>query len=415
MTNVRDLKYVNDEKTYKYFKEHSSGGDITVDDSMSSTSTNPVQNKVITEAVASKTVSIEQQNPPVEGCSATYILSQGDEQLSPKINIPESGGGGGTVVVDDELSTQSTNPVQNKVITNALNSKADSSSLDVLDRKKIDKSSIIDDLGSESSTEVLSARQGKVLDGKIENKENLSNKVTSWSDTASDMKYPSEKLVKDEFTSSDITLEQQATPETGCLATYVIKKGGVALSPKINISEGSVAVDDNTIEKRNGVIRVKSDGVGTQHLKSHCVTSDIIQDGAVDTSELANASVTADKLANNSVTTGKLADNTVTTGKLVDSCVNSDKLADSSVTTGKLVDSCVTTDKINGSAVTTDKLNDGCVNTVKMADNSVTYAKLDANLIADNLTTDDSTKLLSAKQGKILYDLISGIEEDMLL
>lgn len=35
--------------------------------------------------------------------------------------------------------------------------------------------------------------------------------------------------------------------------------------------------------------------------------------------------------------------------------------------------------------------------------------------IADNLTTDDSTKALSAKQGKVLKDLIGNIEEDMLL
>lgn len=35
--------------------------------------------------------------------------------------------------------------------------------------------------------------------------------------------------------------------------------------------------------------------------------------------------------------------------------------------------------------------------------------------IVDNLTTNDSTRALSAKQGKILKDLIDGIEEDMVL
>ena len=34
--------------------------------------------------------------------------------------------------------------------------------------------------------------------------------------------------------------------------------------------------------------------------------------------------------------------------------------------------------------------------------------------IVDNLTTNDNTKVLSAKQGKVLYDLIAGIENDML-
>ena len=41
--------------------------------------------------------------------------------------------------------------------------------------------------------------------------------------------------------------------------------------------------------------------------------------------------------------------------------------------------------------------------------------KLYTSDIIDNLTSEDSTKPLSAKQGKILNDLIGNIEEDMLL
>ena len=41
--------------------------------------------------------------------------------------------------------------------------------------------------------------------------------------------------------------------------------------------------------------------------------------------------------------------------------------------------------------------------------------KVNTSDIVDNCTTNDATKVLSAKQGKLLYDLISGIEEDMLL
>lgn len=47
-----------------------------------------------------------------------YYLKQISENIS-------GGGGGGDITVDSELSTTSKNPVQNKVITNALNSKAD--------------------------------------------------------------------------------------------------------------------------------------------------------------------------------------------------------------------------------------------------------------------------------------------------
>ena len=41
--------------------------------------------------------------------------------------------------------------------------------------------------------------------------------------------------------------------------------------------------------------------------------------------------------------------------------------------------------------------------------------KLYTSDIIDNLTSEDSSKPLSAKQGKILNDLIGNIEEDMLL
>ena len=39
--------------------------------------------------------------------------------------VEEHGGGGGTITVDDHLSLTSTNPVQNKVMTAAINDKAD--------------------------------------------------------------------------------------------------------------------------------------------------------------------------------------------------------------------------------------------------------------------------------------------------
>lgn len=39
--------------------------------------------------------------------------------------VSSGGGGGGSVIVDDSLSTTSTNPVENRVITNALNDKQD--------------------------------------------------------------------------------------------------------------------------------------------------------------------------------------------------------------------------------------------------------------------------------------------------
>lgn len=48
---------------------------------------------------------------------------------------------------------------------------------------------------------------------------------------------------------------------------------------------------------------------------------------------------------------------------------------------------------------------------IKTALDSSYISKTD---IVDNLTTNDNTKALSAKQGKALYDMIAGIENDML-
>jgi hypothetical protein len=59
--------------------------------------------------------------------SGTNIKTINNQSLLGQGNITIQGGG--TVTVDDSLSTTSTNPVQNKVITTALNGKAESSSL----------------------------------------------------------------------------------------------------------------------------------------------------------------------------------------------------------------------------------------------------------------------------------------------
>lgn len=85
----------------------SGGGSITVDSTMSSTSTNPVQNKVIYSALQGK------QNTLTAG---TGISINGN-------TISCTVSGGGTVTVDSALSGTSTNPVQNKVIYTALQNK----------------------------------------------------------------------------------------------------------------------------------------------------------------------------------------------------------------------------------------------------------------------------------------------------
>jgi hypothetical protein len=61
------------------------------------------------------------------GNTATITIT--DKYGTTTASISDGSGGGGDVTVDDALSSTSTNPVQNKVINSALNSKANTSSL----------------------------------------------------------------------------------------------------------------------------------------------------------------------------------------------------------------------------------------------------------------------------------------------
>ena len=91
----------------------------------------------------------------------------------------------GTITIDTSLSTTSTNAVQNKAITTAINSKADTnhthSISDVTNLQtnlnaKVNTSDIANNLTTTASGKVLDARQGKALkdyvDGLVGNIEN---------------------------------------------------------------------------------------------------------------------------------------------------------------------------------------------------------------------------------------------------
>ena len=83
------------------------GGSVIVDSSLSTTSVNPVQNRVITNAINNANSSIQTNADNIEEIMAIIA------------NIP-------SISIDTALSTTSLNPVQNKVITNALDSKQNS-------------------------------------------------------------------------------------------------------------------------------------------------------------------------------------------------------------------------------------------------------------------------------------------------
>ena len=116
-----------------------SGGSVTVDDSLSLISTNPVQNKVITMALNNKLDAsaytptdlsnyatkqwVENKNyltehQPLKTINGQVISGSGNIVIE---------GSGTSITVDENLDPTSTNPVENKAIVGALNGKLDAS------------------------------------------------------------------------------------------------------------------------------------------------------------------------------------------------------------------------------------------------------------------------------------------------
>lgn len=122
---------------------------IQVDTSISSTSTNPVQNKVI------KTELDKKAGTAVATTSANGLMSVADKT---KLNgIAEEAN---KTIVDTTLSDSSTNPVQNKVVKAALDNKADKTALDA----KADKTALDGKLDKTGGT-LTGNLTGKYLTG----------------------------------------------------------------------------------------------------------------------------------------------------------------------------------------------------------------------------------------------------------
>lgn len=91
--------------------ENGSGSSITIDDFLSLTSTNPVQNKVIALALNEKQA-ILVSGVNIKTINNQSILGEGNLEID-------------EITVDKVLSPTSTNPVENQAVTKGLNSKAD--------------------------------------------------------------------------------------------------------------------------------------------------------------------------------------------------------------------------------------------------------------------------------------------------
>lgn len=91
----------------------------SVDSSLSSTSTNPVQNKIIKSELDKKA------ERDVVNTTTNGLMSVADKK-----KLDGIAAGANKITVDSALSSTSTNPVQNKIINSALDKKADKTALD---------------------------------------------------------------------------------------------------------------------------------------------------------------------------------------------------------------------------------------------------------------------------------------------
>lgn len=189
---------------------------ITVDTEMNAESTNPVQNKIITSAITNLSNSVDEKlsnkqpkgdyalkteiptkvsqlsndsnyqtaedvNLATEGLATKSEVNSKQDTLVSGTNIKTINGnsllgsgnieiqGGSTIAVDNSLSTTSTNPVQNKVITESLNGKASQSDIPT----KV--SELTNDSDFQTASQVATAISGINVPTKVSQLENDSN------------------------------------------------------------------------------------------------------------------------------------------------------------------------------------------------------------------------------------------------
>lgn len=111
------------------------------------------------------------------------------------------------------------------------------------------------------------------LNTKFENKQANKKNDISGDYSTDNVSYPTVKAVKDyvdsatpDLSSKTVTLEKQATADTGYFATYVLKQGGTALSPKINIPKDYLVKSGEVKTCTTANVPVSGYNVGDKYL-----------------------------------------------------------------------------------------------------------------------------------------------------
>lgn len=216
----------------------------------------------------------------------------------------------------------------------------------------------------------------------------VSNLVTSWGSTPSDSKYPSEKLVKDSLDGKQDTLVSGTSIKT-------VNNNSLLGSGNISIQGGSGGsnITDYYYDTTNNEMVLEYDSGVTQ--------ADIVTSWSSTTSD---TNVPSEKLTKNSL------DDKISKSSTV-GLVKNDGSIDTStyLTTHQSLSNYI--EKNNTAGLIK---NDGTVMTSgtgssNWAIGNHTHSAYVNPTIADNLTTNDASQVLSAKQGKVLDEKIGNI------
>ena len=176
-------------------------------------------------------VSIEKTG--TSGLIDTYTITYSDGTTT--TFVVKNGEDGSAITIDTALSSSSTNSVQNKIIKTALDSKSDSShnhdsryyTETEMDTKLSSKANTTHTHNISDVSNLQSALDGKADDSDI---------PTETSDLTNDGDGTNPFLTQHQsLASKTVTVEKQATADTGYFATYVVKQNGSQVGSKINI------------------------------------------------------------------------------------------------------------------------------------------------------------------------------------
>lgn len=256
-------------------------------------------------------------------------------------------------VINNLTSTSTTNALsanQGKV----LNETIDGVSHSVSDLNTTVSNLVVDNLTSTSTTNALSANQGRILNEAI--------------DDVSHTVFDLEKDVNTGF--SDITPTSEAD------GYYVYQDTGEERQQSsYKVLRYSVSKDDEFLITFKGTLLPSTMELialynGNTYLKELSVRSG----SGIGTNLIYNFVIP------NGVDTMKLtyrkSDGVVSVRKTKFS-YNSTEIADGSITTSKVADSAITTSKVSNGAINTSKISDNAITTSKVADGAITTSKLE--------------------------------------